>query len=161
MANQAQAISDLIELKGRSEKKPLSILVRDKFQVRQIVQSVEPSLESLMEIFWPGPITFVLPSKDKELAKNLGDPHFVGLRCSTHPFVQSLMNQLEAPLVTTSANLSGQPPAKGLSDLSWLPSSVRVAQGEVLGGGRSQLGCEGRGRSTLHFAWEQNPSKDI
>ena len=138
LAHQATAISNLLELKGRSAQRALSILVSDKFQARSIVY-LNPRLESLLEIFWPGPVTFVLPSKDKDLAQRLGDIHFVGLRCSSHPFVQSLVNQLEAPLVTTSVNRSGESPARSRSELNWLPTSVRRACGEVLGGGDPSL----------------------
>ena len=138
LANNLQAIHDLSELKGRGKDKVFSILVRDKFDARKIVH-IDEKIEKLLGIFWPGPITFVLPAQDKGLAKNLGHSHFIGLRCSDHPFVQYLVNHLEAPLVTTSANRSGDLAARNLSDLTWLPKDVRVCCKEVCGTGEPSL----------------------
>lgn len=139
LANNSPAIRYLNELKGRDEDKAFSVLVRDKFAARKIVH-IDEKIEKLLGIFWPGPVTFVLPAKNRELAENLGDSNFIGLRCSSDLFIQHLVNQLEAPLVTTSANRSGHPAAKNLSDLTWLPKEVKICVSVELTGNRSPVG---------------------
>ena len=136
LANYPKAIDKLIQLKGRRGK-ALSILVRDRWMAREMVK-INERTQKLLGIFWPGPVTFVLAARNKKIAAHLGDSQFIGLRCSDHPFVQSLMNRLGSPLVTTSANRSGQQPAKDMSDLSWLPKEVLCQEG-VTGGSEPSL----------------------
>lgn len=137
------------QLKGRGEGKAFSVLIRDKFVARKIAHFDEET-EKLLGVFWPGPVTFILPARDRKLARSLGPYDFIGLRCSCHPLVQHLVNQLTAPLVTTSANQSGFPPARHLSDLDWLPKDVMVCceeGSEISGSHESSLVVKVEGRS--------------
>lgn len=127
--HQASAVEEIFKIKGRDSKAPLSILVRDAEMAKEVVD-LSPALRKFVEIFWPGPMTFVLPAKNKNLAQLLGSISDIGLRCSSHPFVQKLMNDYPHPVVTTSANPSGKPPAMSLNDLTWLPNNVLQVTGE-------------------------------
>jgi L-threonylcarbamoyladenylate synthase len=114
-----KAISDLITLKKRSPQKAISIMVRDISQAKTLA-TISPTIEQLMEIFWPGPLTFVLPAKSSVSFLITGGMNFVGLRCSSLPFLIKLTQQYPNPITTTSANISGEKNALTMSDLKWL-----------------------------------------
>ncbi len=125
LAHNPQSLQRLRAIKGRQEDQPMSIFVPNPCAAAPLVD-ITKEVQKLLEIFWPGPITFVLPAKDKGLAKKLGHSQFIGLRCSDHPGVQHLVRQCPSPLVTTSANPSGKSPATKVSDLHWLPHDVMI-----------------------------------
>lgn len=122
----SEAVNNLFELKGRMSSKAMSVLVGNIYQARNLAV-FDSQLEKLLEIFWPGPVTFVLPAKDMVSKEITADSGFVGIRCSSHPFVRRLMQQINLPITTTSANQSGEPPAKNKNELNWLPTNVMVA----------------------------------
>ncbi len=117
-----QAIKDLFELKGRDKSKAISLLVSNVFQARDVAE-FSAEVENLMDLFWPGPLTFVLKARavPTELTGGTG---FIGLRFSSHPFVRALQKKYEGIITTTSANFSGQPAALSQEDLTWLPPEV-------------------------------------
>jgi L-threonylcarbamoyladenylate synthase len=71
--------------------------------------------ERLMSVFWPGPLTLVLPAK-KGLSPLLCNPNGgVGVRVSSHPVASALAKRLGHPLTATSANPSGAEPARTIA----------------------------------------------
>ncbi|MGH9282420.1 MAG: L-threonylcarbamoyladenylate synthase, partial [Acidimicrobiales bacterium] len=72
---------------------------------------------ALMEQFWPGALTVVLPRRP-DLRADLGtDEATVGLRCPAHPVPLALC-RAHGPIATTSANLHGQPSATTAAELA-------------------------------------------
>ncbi len=59
---------------------------------------------------WPGPFTFVMPVKPQVSKLLCGDFDSIAVRVSAHPVVRELCDTLNKPLVSTSANLAGEPP---------------------------------------------------
>ena len=98
----------LSKLKARSSEQPLAVLVASAEQAESLVDGPTPAARRLMDAFWPGPMTLVLPRRpelsDLELG---GDGSTIGVRCPAHPFVRELARQL-GPIVTTSANRHGE-----------------------------------------------------
>ena len=123
---QAKAIENLFALKGRDFNQPMSVLVSTPNEATTLAH-MTAFTRSIIGIVWPGPITLVLPARDLELARRLGGEDFIGIRCSNHPYISELLFNFNNPITTTSANLSGQPPALSAKDLSWLPETVKVA----------------------------------
>ena len=106
----SKALTQLYELKGRKDISPMSVLVRDMDMASELVEINENAKRVLMR-FWPGPLTAILPVK-KTVQKNidkrlLSDNRWLGLRCSSHSFIQQLFVDLDFPICTTSANPSG------------------------------------------------------
>ena len=85
----------------------------------------------LMELFWPGPLTIVLPAKETVPEEIRGGGTTIGVRCSSHPFAKKLVRKFQKAISTTSANRSGQPPAHSKRDLIWAPDSVLVVDDET------------------------------
>jgi len=65
-----------------------------------------------VERFWPGPLTIVLPAAKHVAPALVGPGGGVGLRCSSDPVAAALVTALGRAVTSTSANPSGQPPAR-------------------------------------------------
>ncbi len=108
----SKALEQLYELKGRQETSPMSLLVKDIDMASQFVE-INQDVKRVLKQFWPGPLTAILPVKrniQKHLDKRLlSNKRWLGLRCSSHPFIKELFLKLDFPICTTSANPSGYP----------------------------------------------------
>lgn len=102
------AADRLFALKRRPREVDLPVLVADRDQALSLAIAVpEPALR-LMDLYWPGALTLVLP-RNPGVAADLGtDDATIGLRCPAHAIPLALC-AAAGPLATTSANLHGQP----------------------------------------------------
>jgi len=101
----SHGIERLYEIKERETLKAIAVLVGDRSQIESLSPSVSRMARLLMEHFWPGPLTLVVPSSSA-LPANLSPGPTVGVRMPDHPFTLAFLKQA-GPLATTSANLSG------------------------------------------------------
>lgn len=111
------AIKRLFDLKRRDPGNPIAIIVANRPMLEEVVASIPPHAEALMEAYWPGPLTILFQSNNmisKGLTTNTGK---IGIRISSHPIAQALTERLGRPLTTTSANLSGFPPSLNVEHL--------------------------------------------
>ena len=104
-----QALARLWQVKGRSEGKPILILIGDESQLGPFVQSIPHAAHVLMNAFWPGPLTIVFPA-----AVGLSDAvtartGSVGIRLSAWQPLRDLLLRV-GPVTGTSANREGMPP---------------------------------------------------
>jgi L-threonylcarbamoyladenylate synthase len=67
---------------------------------------------------WPGPVTWILPTKTNLPAWITGGRNTVAVRVSNHPTVQALCTACGHAIISTSANPSGQPPAKSCAQVA-------------------------------------------
>jgi len=100
-ANNPSAVERLNRVKGRPPEKPYSIHLYEVAQIHAFVKEIPPMAKRLIERFWPGPLTIVMP------AKGTGS---VGFRLPNHPVAQAFLRQCQRPVVAPSANRSGVPP---------------------------------------------------
>ncbi|MCJ7495765.1 MAG: L-threonylcarbamoyladenylate synthase [Deltaproteobacteria bacterium] len=107
-AGDVVALQKVFQIKGREENKPLLLLVAGRTWVQDLVKKISPAAEALIERFWPGPLTLVFEASahlPPILTANTGK---VGLRVSSHPVTQALVQAVGRAVTGTSANLSGQ-----------------------------------------------------
>jgi L-threonylcarbamoyladenylate synthase len=114
-ADRPLAIERLMRWKRRSMDAPLAVLVPSAAVAPEIGCLIEPRVERLMEAFWPGPLTIVVPCR-KQFAKGVArSDGALGLRCSPHPLAQALAVAVSeaglGPLTSTSLNRAGESPA--------------------------------------------------
>ena len=129
-ATNPKAIERLNRVKGRPPEKPYSLHLHSPEQMRPFVSSVPPQAARLIERFWPGPLTVIMPSKDGSL---------VGFRLPDHPIAHALFEACGVPLAAPSANRSGQPPPTDAGEvLAALGGDVDC----LLDGGPTRLGRE-------------------
>jgi L-threonylcarbamoyladenylate synthase len=128
-----RAVARVVALKGRDPNSPLPVIVANERMLRSIVTKVPALARRLIEQFWPGPMTLVLPG-NPELPKPLLNRNGgVGVRISSNPIAQRLVSELGRPLTATSANPSGQHPARSRQEVSrYFAAGVEV----VVDGGR-------------------------
>ena len=107
------AITRLLALKKRSWKKGLILVASDYEQLRPYIDEAKLSAEQLEYVFgkWPGPFTFIMPSKPGISNLLCGNFSSLAVRVSSHPTIRAICQQIEKPLVSTSANHSGEEPA--------------------------------------------------
>jgi L-threonylcarbamoyladenylate synthase len=95
--------------------KPISVIVADRAMVARVVARIPAAADALMERFWPGPLTLVLPARADlpfELTAGTGT---IGVRVSCHPVARALAAEVGEPITATSANLADEPPARDLA----------------------------------------------
>ena len=98
----------LFQLKRRPREVDLPVLVAGEEQALALAPAVPACARRLMEAFWPGALTVVLPRR-LDLSADLGaDEATVGVRCPAHPVPLALC-RVHGPIATTSANLHGEP----------------------------------------------------
>jgi tRNA threonylcarbamoyl adenosine modification protein (Sua5/YciO/YrdC/YwlC family) len=111
------AADRLFGIKRRPRGVELPVLVADVDQALALADAPAPWVRQLMERFWPGPLTLVVP-RLPSLRFDLGeDRATIGLRCPDHPVPRALCD-LAGPLAVTSANHHGQPPLSTAGDVA-------------------------------------------
>lgn len=104
------AVGSLLTAKGRGRDMPVPVLVGSWNTVDGLVLSVSRQARALIEAFWPGGLSLVLPQAPS-LAWDLGNTRgTVNLRMPLHPVALDLLREV-GPMAVSSANRSGQPPA--------------------------------------------------
>lgn len=112
IASNDDAVQRTIDLKERSATKGLIIIGADYAQVSPLLATPEPAWKSRMDSSWPGPMTFVAPAARDVSPLLTGGRLTLAVRVSDHPVLAALTRQLGEPIVSTSANLSGERPLK-------------------------------------------------
>lgn len=129
----SEAVEKVFQLKGRDSRNPIPVLVAGPEMLRNLVTEIPPLAQKLMDRFWPGPLTMVLPARH-DLPKPLVNASAgIAVRISSQPIATHLLKMLGRPLTATSANPSGKAPARTLQE------AKRYFSGEVnlfLDGGR-------------------------
>ena len=129
------ALGDIYAAKGRSTLKALPVLIGALKQLDQLVENIPPQAQRLMERFWPGALTLVLP-KQAHLPSELTPYPGLAVRMPNHPFALELLQAL-GPLAVTSANLSDQTnPQTAQEVFAQLAGRVDL----ILDGGKLKIG---------------------
>jgi tRNA threonylcarbamoyl adenosine modification protein (Sua5/YciO/YrdC/YwlC family) len=103
----AVAVGRLLAAKGRGRQQPPPVLVAGRTTMQALVAEVPLAVDDLVEAFWPGGLTIVLPSQPS-LTWDLGETHgTVAVRMPAHPLALELLEET-GPLAVSSANLTGQ-----------------------------------------------------
>ena len=110
IATKEQAVAKVFQAKGRPSDNPLIVHVKDAQQVFDYAAEVPKLAKDLMERFWPGPLTIILPVKPGVFPANVNnDQETVAFRMPNQHSALRLIDLVGAPLVGPSANLSGKP----------------------------------------------------
>ncbi len=102
------AVEKIFRLKGRPHSDPLIVHVANAERVSPLVAEVPLWAEKLMSLFWPGPLTILLPKSPQVPAIVTAGLNTVAMRCPKHPLTQALLELLPFPLAAPSANPFGR-----------------------------------------------------
>ena len=103
-----KAVQQIFKTKGRPGDNPLIVHISSIDMVKQFTDQVSGRARTLMQKFWPGPLTLVFPKKPGVLDAVTAGLDTVALRMPDHPIALQLI-ELAGPLVAPSANKSGRP----------------------------------------------------
>lgn len=103
------AIRKIFEAKGRPTDNPLIAHISDLAQLRGITSQITPAAQKLIEAFFPGPLTVVLPKHSQVPLVATAGLQTIGVRMPQHPIAKQFLAACGVPLVAPSANLSGRP----------------------------------------------------
>ncbi len=115
MVTNGPAIDRLYQAKERSLQKAIAVLIGSLDQIDQVAGHFSEDAHRLVQRFWPGALTLVLP-QHPGLPANLSPAPTIGVRMPDHAFALELL-RLVGPLATTSANISGGPNPQDASDV--------------------------------------------
>ncbi len=129
-ATNTQAIERLNRVKGRPPGKPYSLHLGSVEQFFQLVEEVPALARRLIDRWWPGPLTLIIPRPDGAR---------VGYRVPDHPLAQAFLSACGVPVAAPSANRSGEPPP---SHAAAVIDALGEAIDGVIDGGPTRLGRE-------------------
>jgi L-threonylcarbamoyladenylate synthase len=108
LAFDARAVARIFEIKGRPSFDPLIVHVADRSMLEEVVSAVPASGETLIERFWPGPLTLVLAKRPAVPGLVTAGLSTVAVRMSDHPVARALLEAVGSPLAAPSANPFGR-----------------------------------------------------
>ncbi|MGL6104696.1 L-threonylcarbamoyladenylate synthase [Romboutsia sp.] len=133
------AVKKIYEAKGRPSDNPLIVHIYEKNEIYDLAKDISEKAETVMNKFWPGPITIILNKKEIIPYKTSGGLNTVAIRIPSHPIARKIIKYAGVPIAAPSANISGRPsPTK--ADHVYEEMNGRV-NGIVLGGD-SNFGLE-------------------
>ena len=116
-ATNPEAVEKIFALKGRDKGKSMIILLGNDNQLVSYVREVPEVAYELLEAS-EKPLTIIY-SNAKNLAPNaIAEDGSIGIRVVNHPFCEQLLQRFRKPIVSTSANISGEPSARNYSEIS-------------------------------------------
>ncbi len=135
-----EAVAKIFEAKGRPQDNPLIVHIGSKEEIKAFTHDIPKLAEMCMDMFWPGPLTLILPLKTDTLAKNVtAGLQTVGVRIPEHTVALELLRLLKQPVAAPSANKSGKPsPTKAAHVYHDLEGKIPL----ILDGGTTGIGLE-------------------
>ncbi len=141
-AGNDQAVARIFETKGRPADHPLIVHVADAASVDHFAADVPDFARRLIDAFWPGPLTLILPRRAGVGAAAAGGQDSIGLRCPSHPVAQQLLREFSK----TGSGAVAAPSANKFGHVS--PTTAQHVRDEfgpdlpVLDGGACEVGLE-------------------
>jgi len=137
-----RAVTQVFQAKGREPHRSLPILVRDMMMAEDLAGELNNRFYVLARRFWPGPLTLIVPASAKIPLKVTGNTGRMALRQSKSNVAQKLLEMLNEPLISTSANISSHPTCRsGIEVFGMMDGRVDL----VVDGGA----CAGVGATTV------------
>lgn len=102
-----KAVHEIFEIKRRPKTKPFILLVSDVKMLKEYINELHPRIETLLQ-YYERPLTVIYKHNQNLPKFLLAKDSSVAIRVTNDPFCQQIIHDLGKPIVSTSANLSGQ-----------------------------------------------------
>ena len=136
------AVGQVYAAKGREVNRALPLLISGNFMAENLSKELSNRYYLLARHFWPGPLTMIVPASANVPLKVTGNTGRLAIRQSRSKVAQALLEYMEQPLISTSANISGQPTgSSGIEVFAQMDGRVAL----VLDGGM----CTSQGSTTV------------
>ena len=116
-ATNPRAVRKVFASKGRSEGKPIPVLVDSERMLLDYVREVPPAASLLIRSFWPGPLTIIFHAGDRVPDGLSPGSRTIGVRIPSSPLCVRLVGLVGTPLTSTSANPSGADPSRTIAGM--------------------------------------------
>ena len=134
----ADAVLSIFAAKGRPADNPLIVHIHDRAQLEPLCE-VPAGAESLMDAFWPGPLTLLCNKKPTIPAQVTAGLPTVAVRMPSHPVARSMLQACDLPIAAPSANSSGRPsPTTAAHVLEDMNGKIPL----IIDGGMCEVGVE-------------------
>lgn len=127
-----EALAALFAVKGRPESNPVLLVVSEARQVERYAADIPDVARRLMEHFWPGPLSLVLPARAGLPEALTAGGGGVCVRCTGSEIARGICAAFGGAITSTSANRSGEPPAVEV-EAAVLPGVAMGIDGGELG----------------------------
>ena len=138
-ATNAAAVRKIFAAKGRPGTNPLIVHVADVGSARRYAAEWSGVAQTLAGVWWPGPLTLVLPKQPSIVDEVTAGHGTVGLRVPDHPLALELLRAFDGPVAAPSANRSNR---VSPTTAQHVRDELGVAVGLVLDGGPCTVGIE-------------------
>ena len=134
----AEAVRGIFTAKGRPADNPLIVHIHDRSQLKDICEVNDLAIR-LMDAFWPGPLTIILPRKAAVPDVVTAKLDTVAVRMPSHPVALAMLKACNLPIAAPSANRSGKPsPTSAQHVFDDMDGRIPL----ILDGGESDVGLE-------------------
>ena len=130
----SDAIRRIYQAKGRPASKPVLVLIDDRIWLDQLTLDISDLAYSLMDSFWPGPLTLTFQAAPQVPKELLGKGTTIGIRHTASPIARALCRYSDCPITAPSANLSGRSDPLTAEEVE---KDLGEAVDMILDGGRS------------------------
>ena len=112
-----RAVAQVFVAKCREVHRSLPMLVNDLMMAEEMASELSVRFYLLARHYWPGPLTLIVPASARVPLKVTGNTGRLAMRQSRAPIANALIERLGQPLISTSANISGQPTCRSGIDV--------------------------------------------
>ncbi len=116
-ATNSEAVAKIYALKKRAETQSMIVLMNGDRMIHNVFKEVPEVAWQLIELA-ENPTTLILDNAKNVAANLISSDKSLGIRLVKEPFCYKLMERMKKPLVSTSANISGQPTPKSFKEIS-------------------------------------------
>lgn len=136
-----EAVKKIFKAKGRPSDNPIITHISSQTMFQRVVhESFDYNLaKKLMNTFWPGPLTLILPKADIIPYSTTGNLETIAVRMPSHPIALALIKESNLPIAAPSANLSGKPSPTTAQDVfDDMNGRIKL----IVDGGPTDIGLE-------------------
>lgn len=141
-----EAIKKIFEAKGRPADNPLIVHIANLDMLKGVVRYVPNDARKLMDAFWPGPLTIIMPKGNEICNETCAGLDSVGVRMPSNPIAHEIIVKSKVPFSAPSANISGKPSPTNATDV-FIDMNGRIPL--IIDGGECDAGVESTVISTL------------
>ncbi|MCG3226837.1 MAG: threonylcarbamoyl-AMP synthase [Candidatus Heimdallarchaeota archaeon] len=133
------AIRNLFEIKNRSFTKPINVLIGSIEQLSYVAENIPIIVHEVIREFWPGDLTLILHKRGEIPSILTNGMSTIGVRMPNNDVTLRLIREIDKPLATTSANISGRP---SITNANQILENFEDKIPLILDGGVSEIGEE-------------------
>lgn len=112
-----QAMNRLLQLKDRPVSKGVILIAANMLQMEPYIAHLDDIQRQRLKNSWPGPVTWLVPNNGMAPEWITGSSPYVALRVTDHPVAAGLCRAFGGPIVSTSCNPQGKPPARSIHEV--------------------------------------------